>query len=350
MCKNNVPGIIRPLIVFVICCAISMPSFFDSYRSMAFNTMPRDDYAPFLIRLISGRGAWPESPDGYRVLSVLPSVPLYWILPLYKFSRLHEIDAAYLRAVEALAFLDFLAVAAAATVAFEFVYEKIRGNIGEAGLTAALTIILAGFLGRTGIEPFAVLVIFVLLYVLEHPLAFSLIVLPSPFVNEKVVLFIVFLTIFRCMFARGFFVSHRWQTISSVFALGLYVGALIIIRLPGNQYQQMVSGYLPRAFDTAKTAVGSFRGFELDILPTLVVVIPCILFSLFAARSTELLARSDFLVPLGLAAVGGATTPPGDFNIGRVTAFALPLTVIACGVLVNVYNARPESREMSLRL
>ena len=51
-----------------------------------------------------------------------------------------------------------------------------------------------------------------------------------------------------------------------------------------------------------------------------------------------MLAKSDFLVPLGLAIVASAATYPRDFNVGRVTAFAFPLTIIACGSLVRRYD------------
>lgn len=332
------PKISILLFVFLICCIISIPSFFDIYRLLAFNTFPRDDYAPFLLRFTSAHGVWPGSPYGYRVLSVLPAVPLYWTLPLYRFSQLPNLDASYLRAVEALAFLHFLSVAGAATVAFEIVLKKIGGSIGEAGLTAALTIILSGFLGKTGIEPFDVFVIFVLLYILERPLAFSLAVLFTPFVNEKIPMFLFFLMISRSVFVRSFFNSHRWQTVSTVFAVGLYVAALMIIRLPGNEYQQAGGQYIPRLLATAKIAVGSLKGVELDILPALVITIPCVVFSLYSDRSSEMLAKSDFLVPLGLAVAASAATFPRDFNVGRVTTFAFPLTIIACGILVNRYD------------
>ena len=51
-----------PLIVFAITCVILLPWFFDTYRIMAFNTVPRDDYAPFLLHLCTGRGVWPTAP------------------------------------------------------------------------------------------------------------------------------------------------------------------------------------------------------------------------------------------------------------------------------------------------
>jgi hypothetical protein len=202
-----------PLIVFAITCVVLLPWVFDTYRIMAFNTVPRDDYAPFLLHLCTGRGVWPMSPFGYRVLSIVPAIPLYWMLPLVKFSMLpSSVEASYWKATEALAFLSFISIAAAATIAFEFVRTKLGGTLSLAGFIASLTIILAGFPGRYGIEPFALFVIFILLYEIDRPVIFSLAVLPSAFVNEKVAMFFLFLTVSRAIFVRGFFRTHRWQT------------------------------------------------------------------------------------------------------------------------------------------
>ena len=158
-----------PIIVFFICCIISIPSFFDVYRLLAFNTFPRDDYAPFLLRFTSAHGAWPGSPFGYRVLSVLPAVPFYWALPLYRFSLLPKIDASYLRAVQALAFLHFLSVAGAATSLLRLFRLKIGGSMGEAGLDCRPYNNIFRIPCKTGIESFDVLVIFVLLYYWSGP-------------------------------------------------------------------------------------------------------------------------------------------------------------------------------------
>jgi len=143
-----------PAIVFIVSCVVSLPSFFDAYRIMVFNVLPRDDYAPFLLHFCTGHGAWPGSPSGYRFLSVLPAIPLYWVLPLIKFNRMPVLDPSYLKATEAFAVLSFISIAAATTVTFEFVRLKIRGSLSQASFIAALTMIVAGFAGRTGIESF----------------------------------------------------------------------------------------------------------------------------------------------------------------------------------------------------
>lgn len=332
--------IVVPLAVFLISCIISLPWFFDTYRLMAFNTVPRDDYAPFLLHFTTGHGAWPGSPFGYRVLSVLPAVPLYWILPLYAFTLLPNVDASYLKAVEALAFLSYLSIAGSSTIAFEILRNRLGGTISEAGFIATLTIILSGFTGRFGIESFAVFVIFILLYIFERPASFGLVLMLTPFINEKIPMFFLFLTISRSMFLPGFLFSHRWQTGSSIAACGVYVAALMILRLPGNEFQTSVRHWMPQIVDMVATSFTSFKAIDLNILPVFIITIPCIVFSLFSSKSTGILARSDFVIPLGLFVAALAGTY--GVTVGRVVALALPLTVISCAILVSEYDRRLE--------
>ena len=330
-------GIPVPLVVFVVACILMLPWFFDTYRIMAFNTVPRDDYAPFLLRLCTGRGVWPMSPFGYRVLSIVPAIPLYWLLPVIKFSRLPgSVDPSYWRATEALACLNFLSIAATATVAFEFVRNKVGGTLSQAGFIAALTTILTGFTGRCGIEPFALFVIFILLYVIESPVLFSIAVLPTAFVNEKVALFFLMLTVSRSIFVRGFFRTHRWQTCASIAACAAFTVVLKTVHLQGDPWQTTVGLWLPQTIAALKISVSSFKALELNIIPLLVTTVPILVFSIFSKGSTPLLARSDFLVPLGLFEAGLAAAT--GITIGRIVALALPLTVLSCTLLLVHYD------------
>src|SRR5690242_1496465 len=115
--------------IFCILCLISSPVFFDSYRNLAFHTAPSDDYSPFLLWFVSGQGAWPGSPFGYRVISIIPAIPLFYLLPFYKFSLLTATNLVHLKAYEALSAVSFLATTGAATVAFKMVRNKLGRNI-----------------------------------------------------------------------------------------------------------------------------------------------------------------------------------------------------------------------------
>lgn len=68
----------------------TVPAFFAIYRDAAFQTLPRDDYAPHLLALVGERGTPPArqptllggNPMGYRMLSVAAAIPFYELLPL----------------------------------------------------------------------------------------------------------------------------------------------------------------------------------------------------------------------------------------------------------------------------
>ena len=78
---------------------------------MVFNTVPRDDYAPFVLWLLQQKeDVLPKSPYVYRILSVAAAVPFDLVLPLLRFSRLPaSVPADYVRATAALAALAYTA-------------------------------------------------------------------------------------------------------------------------------------------------------------------------------------------------------------------------------------------------
>src|SRR5690242_3342028 len=236
-----------PLLVFVLICLITVPSFFNTYRILAFQIIPTDPYEPFLLYFTSHKGQWPGSPFGYRVLSVLPAVPLYYILPTYKFSLLRDLDLAHLKACEALAAVSYLFMAGTATLAFETVYRKLRLGVFAAAFTAMLSLILLDFSGWFGVDPIGIFFIFVLVVYFDRPGIFCLTFCAAPFLNEKIILFFVLLVMERSLFIKGFIQSHRVQTVAVVLGLLIYVALLRIIQLPaeGNEYQTELSMWIP---------------------------------------------------------------------------------------------------------
>jgi hypothetical protein len=49
---------------------------------MAFNTVPRDEYAPYLLWLLNmPGGGFPGSLYGYRILSTIAGAPFFYLLP-----------------------------------------------------------------------------------------------------------------------------------------------------------------------------------------------------------------------------------------------------------------------------
>ena len=334
------------LVVFCLICIISLPLFFDIYRKLAFNTSPRDDYAPFLLLLIFHRGTWPGSPFGYRILSVVPAIPLFWLLPLYKFSLLPKMDIAYLKATEALSAVSFLSTAGAATVAFKMLRVKLSRSLGEASLAALLTIVLASFDGIEGVDPTAIFCVFVLLYCFERSECFCPLFLLAPLTNEKILFFFVFLIAGRLFFVDGFFRSHLPQIGAVLGGLIIYVLILKIIGLPGNEGQTQLGRRLPLLLMVSRASISSLKGVVRNILPATVISGPCILFAWRKMSANGLMTASDVVVPLGMLLTGLTLTESTHYQVGRIVSYAMPLTVIATLVLIGRLDEKGSQEEV----
>ena len=74
---------------FALLAILFHPFFFITFRLMAFDTVPRDDYARYLLWLLhEPGGAFPGSLYGYRILSVLAAAPFYYVLPALPLTNL----------------------------------------------------------------------------------------------------------------------------------------------------------------------------------------------------------------------------------------------------------------------
>jgi hypothetical protein len=319
--------------VFCVICLISFPVFFDIYRKLAFNTAPRDDYAPFLLWFVSRQGRWPGSPFGYRVLSIIPAIPLFYLLPFYKFSLLPGTNLTYLKATEALSAVSFFATVGAATVAFKMVRSKLGRSLAEAALAAMLTIVLANFDGIEGVDPVGVLFVFVLLYCFERGAIFCPLMIVAPLANEKTIFFFLFLIAGRLIFIPSFWRSHIWQIAAVVAGLAIYIIALKFGGLPGNEGQTQFGRRLPLLLIVSKTSVSSLKGVVRNIVPVLIFATPCLWFTLRKKEANGLMTASDLIVPLGMLLVGFSFTV--GFQVGRVVSYAMPLTIIAGVTLIG---------------
>ena len=61
-------------VVFLLALAATFPVFVETFRAMVFQTFPRDDYAPYLLRLVGRGGELPGTPHVLRFLSVAVAV------------------------------------------------------------------------------------------------------------------------------------------------------------------------------------------------------------------------------------------------------------------------------------
>ncbi len=114
---------------------------------MVFDTLPRDDYAPFLLWLAGAPGgAFPESPYGYRLLTMVAALPLYYALPALRLTNLPAaLTPQYVQATAAIAALSYLSLLAAGLLS----YRIARDRAGLPRREATLAGVLLGYLSCT---------------------------------------------------------------------------------------------------------------------------------------------------------------------------------------------------------
>lgn len=322
------------LVVFACACVVTLPLFFDSYRNLAFRTMPLDDYASFVLRLVTGVGQWPGSPFGYRVGGVLPAAFFFHLLPLYRFTYLPlTINAEHLKALEALAFVSYLSCAAAAAIAF----LMMPGQLSMSAFAATLApLLMFAYVGTEGVDAFAVFLIFLLLYWLDRrPSLFVLAIVLTPFINEKIPIFFALLAFVRSMCLRTWFRTHLNQVFGITIAALMYVCALAFIHLPGNEFQTTPTLYLTEIEDTLHTTLSSLKGLVLNLFYSGVIIAPLLL----AEGRTVGVSRCDALVPVGLFILAMAVR--AGVTVWHVVAYAVPLATLAVGELILKYEVAP---------
>jgi hypothetical protein len=228
-----------------------------------------------------------------------------------------------------------LATATAATFAFKMVRGRLGRTIGEASLAALLTIVMASFDGIEGVDPVGICFVYMLLYWFEQSAVFCPLFLLAPFTNEKIVLFFAFLIAGRLIFSPGFRRSHFWQIAALGAGLAIYVLAIKVIALPGNEGQVTLGRRLPLFFLVGRASLSSLKGVVRNIVPALVITMPCVLFSLRKHHAYPLMVRADLAVPLGMVLMGLTFTESTHFQVGRIVSYAMPLTVIAILTLIG---------------
>src|SRR5262249_38315168 len=146
-----VSTVLLPIALFLS----TVPIFFAIYRTAAFDTVSRDDYAPYLLFLVGEGGQAPASPFGYRILSVAAAIPFYHLMPVYTFKNLGHVDMTALRAAQALSMASYLSIVLTSFVVYKLARDR-SGPSPVASLSVCLLAILlltdlVGFTGRDGL-------------------------------------------------------------------------------------------------------------------------------------------------------------------------------------------------------
>jgi hypothetical protein len=324
----NVPSGWRRFVEFVwhaaLLALILHPLLLIIFRLMIFNTFPRDDYAPMLLWWLGeAGGAAPQSPYGYRVLSVLTAAPFYYLLPPFTLTNLPGgLGAEYVKATAALAASSFVALSAGAALAYRLVVDRFGLGRPE-GVFAGLFITLVQFYAAPfSIDPHAIFVVLLALYFIDRIFAFTAILVTSVIVNEKIaIVFAVWLTI-RCVLGDRVLLGRQW--VASIVAIFAYAALLAVVRMPGHGEQLDPLVYLPTIWQNIAASFTP-RGLMFNIVPCALLV-GAVAWSWRAlGRRDRIYSPLDLLVVPALASVALALTQ--FYQVGRVVAHGAPLFI-----------------------
>lgn len=301
------------------------PVFFESYRTAAFNTIPHDDYAPYLLKLVGHGGEIPVAPAGYRLLAVAAAIPCYYLLPPYRFTNLPKADPARLRAQQALSFTAYgFLVMGAATI---YLLARRRGVTVLAATVGAIAyFLLTSHIQRMGIDPIALFWICLLVLTLESPVAFGLLVITAVGVNEKIPILLAVVLMARTLAAAAARrpLSLLPQLGLSVVAAAAYFALRAVVALPGNEQQTEATRFFAHLRATVAHSLTA-KGVFLNLIPIGIMSI----LSALAVKSraatgfqrADLWGVATMILLAGLADVA--------YNVGRIAMYACPLVLPA---------------------
>ena len=328
----------------------TIPIFFEIFREAAFNTVPRDDYASYLLALTGQGGQFPGSPYAYRILSVLAALPFYYLLPLYRFTNLGSPDLAGLKAVEALAMVSYLSILLTAVVVYWTARKRYQASQLASILAGLAALVLSDHISRPGIDPLAVLLIACLFYAFDRPVLFSVLVLLSAGFNEKIPFIFAVLALSRWVWRRWFARNQGLpgvglQLAAACLSLLAYFAARAILRLPGFEGQADPLSFFPHLAATMGYLF-SLKGLVLNLIPILV------LFTLAGLSASSGHAAG---CPYALADVACAFVLLGlalgtdlQFTVGRVVMYAYPLYLPGVALLFDRLAAGTDKAIFSL--
>jgi hypothetical protein len=316
------------------------PLFFLIFRMAIFSTMPRDDYAPYLLWLLNEPGGAPAiSPFGYRILSVLLAAPLYYVLPPIHFTNVPaDVALPYLRATAALSALSFIALISGAVLAYRLVIDRYGLGKVEGIFAGAFVLVSELYVLLTGVDPIAILVVLVAVYFIDRIAVFAALMIASAFFNEKIlIMFVAWLSV-RCVFDSGDRTRFGRQWLAAIAGLAVYCATVAMLRLPGHAHQLDPSAYVPMLLQNIAASF-SGRGVVLNLLPC-VLLIAVVGWSWWylGKRQSGHYAQIDLLVVAALAMAALALTQ--TYQVGRIVAHAVPIFVLPVAQAFGVWARR----------
>lgn len=314
--------LVETLVLMALALAATYPIFIDTYRSMIFQTTPRDDYAPYLLHLVGDGGEIPGSPRSYRVLSVAVAIPAYHVLPTYRFKQLGAGgDPDYLRATQALAFVSWIALAALGVVVYRAARDKLGASRPSSAAAMLAALVFARYTSVAGVDPLALLLIAAAFYWFDRPVLFAAIVVLSVGFNEKVWIIATLLVGARVLHARSLR-PYLIHAVACLAAILLYAGTVKHFAA-ATARPSLGRPFLTDAPITLRMTL-SAKGVSQNVFPVAIVLVACA----WSARRLRgyrgpCWSPLDALVPIGLAAIGVAMNV--EYTVGRLVFHSMPL-------------------------
>jgi hypothetical protein len=328
-------GIWRGLALYVVGLVLLQPLFFVIYRLMVFDTVPHDDYAPYLLWLAGQPGgAFPASPYCYRILSMVAALPfLHWLPTLSVTNLPAGLTTEYVRATGALAALSYCAMVGGAALAYRLarrLWDRVAGLIA-----AALFVLFCWSTQITAIDTLALMAIMAAVALIGRPVAFAGLLLVSVAVNEKIALVLAVWLVLRVLVSAS---DRRWLApycAAAVLAVLLYVLAVALLHYPGNEYQLRPVGFAATLRDNI-AVYGSARGLLLNVLPAMILAVVAV--AAHRQPSGRLFRRADILVIPAMLGVAVVLTQ--FFQAGRIAMHAAPIFVVPAAVALARWATR----------
>ena len=264
--------------------------FIDTYRINAFNIVPHDDYAPFLLHLLGEDGGrLPGAPFVFRIFSVAVAAPLYYVLPYFEFSRLENPNVTYLRAVEALAMASYLSMLLSCWVIFRISRYRLELGVAASSIATIGALLLFQYSGYKGVDPVGILLVCLLIYFATFNVVFGALALLSIGFNEKISLILAIVYAARLLAYRDRDSFMKLCMVGGAFAI--YLAVRIGFSVPGNEQQLQPGGFLALAAENL-LALGSLKNFVLIVLPLVTLT------ALFGLANLEVRAASKEYRPI----------------------------------------------------
>jgi len=328
--------------VRVVACLLGLalllnPVFFMIYRLSVFSTVPRDDYAPYVLWLADRAGGFlPEAPFCYRIISVVAALPFFHLLPAVSLTNTPAaLSASYLQATAALSAVAYLAWIAGAMLVYGIAVGQLGLRRQDGILAGGLLLALGLYEQVTSIDPLAIALITACIALVHRRWVFCALMLISIVANEKIALVLsIWLTI-RCVISAED--RRRWavQWCGAVMAVLAYVVMIKLVHIPGNSYQVEPAQYASTLLENL-SAYATARGMALNILPILVIITLAVIGYERRPEHPGLLAGADVLLIPALILVALVLTHL--FQAGRIAMFAAPFLVIPAAARVGAWG------------